>query len=167
MNNRPQKFGELRWLGLSLLVVIMDQISKAIIVAHLHVFETIRVLPVFNIVLLENKGAAFSFLANQPGWQRWLFTVLALVISAGIVGWLWRMPRNTNRWMAASLALIAGGAIGNVVDRVRLGYVIDFIQVHYHQWFYPAFNVADSAITVGAVMLGLSGFIMPDRSKSA
>lgn len=167
MNMALRQYGELRWLGLSLLVIFLDQLSKAMIVAHLHVFETIRVLPVFNIVLLENTGAAFSFLAGQAGWQRWLFTVLALVISSGLIFWLWRMPRNGNHWLACSLALIVGGALGNVVDRIRHGYVIDFVQVHYHQWFYPAFNVADSAITLGGVILLLLVIMNPDRSKSA
>jgi signal peptidase II len=157
MNKPVPRYGELRWLWLSLFVVIADQISKAVIAAQLHPFDSIRVLPVFNIVLLHNTGAAFSFLANQPGWQRWFFIVLALAITAGIAIWMARLSSRQDRWMPLGLALVAGGAIGNVIDRIWHGYVIDFIQVHYQQWFYPAFNVADSAITVGAVILVLDG----------
>lgn len=163
MNTSATNFGQLRWLWLSLCVVIADQASKAVIAAHLHPFDSIRVLPVFNIVLLRNPGAAFSFLANQPGWQRWFFILLALVITAGIVIWLWRFAGEGVRWIACGLALVAGGAIGNVIDRLWHGYVIDFIQVHYQQWFYPAFNVADSAITIGAIMLILDGLLRQRR----
>lgn len=155
--------GQLRWLWLSLCVVIADQLSKDVIVSHLHPFDSIRVLPVFNIVLIRNTGAAFSFLADQPGWQRWFFILLALVITSGIVIWMWRLAGEGVRWIACGLALVAGGAIGNVVDRIRYGYVVDFIQVHYQQWFYPAFNVADSAITVGAIILILDGLLRQRR----
>lgn len=164
MSLSERNLGQLRWLWLSLCVVIVDQLSKAVITAHLHPFDSIRVLPVFNIVLLENTGAAFSFLANQPGWQRWFFILLALVITTGIVVWLWRLSGEGMRWIACGLALVAGGAIGNVIDRIRYGYVIDFIQVHYQQWFYPAFNAADSAITVGAIMLVLDGLFRQRRN---
>lgn len=157
MNTPAPRYGELRWLWLSLCVVIADQVSKAAIAAHLRPFESIRVLPIFNIVLLHNTGAAFSLLANQPGWQRWFFIVLALAITAGIVIWMTRLSSRQDRWVPGGLALVAGGAIGNVIDRIWHGYVIDFIQVHYQQWYYPAFNVADSAITVGAVILVLDG----------
>lgn len=157
MNAPTPRYGELRWLWLSLIVVIADQVSKALISAQLHPFDSIKVLPVFNIVLLHNTGAAFSFLANQPGWQRWFFIALALAITAGIVIWMSRLSSRRDRWIPGGLALVAGGAIGNVIDRIWHGYVIDFIQVHYQQWYYPAFNVADSAITVGAVILVLDG----------
>ncbi|MGH8370462.1 MAG: signal peptidase II [Gammaproteobacteria bacterium] len=157
MNILLKNPGQLRWLWLSLCIVIVDQLSKALIAARLHPFDSIHVLPVFNLVLFHNTGAAFSFLADQPGWQRWFFILLALVISAGIVIWMWRLAADSSRWLAGGLALVAGGAIGNVIDRIRQGYVIDFIQLHYQQWFYPAFNVADSAITAGAVILLLSG----------
>lgn len=166
MNIPAGNYGKLRWLWLSLIVVIADQISKAVIASQLRPFDSIHVLPVFNVVLLHNTGAAFSILANQPGWQRWFFIVLALVITAGIVGWMWRLSADSGRRAAAGLALVAGGAMGNVIDRVWHGYVIDFIQVHYQQWFYPAFNVADSAITIGAIILILDGLFHQRRNPS-
>ncbi|HET7922702.1 MAG TPA: signal peptidase II [Gammaproteobacteria bacterium] len=164
MSTVQARFGKLPWLGLSVLVLAADQVSKAAISAHLGLYDSVSVLPVFNLVLLHNPGAAFSFLAGQPGWQRWFFTVLALVITAGIVLWLWRLRDAGRRWLACALALVAGGALGNVVDRIRFGYVVDFIQVHYQHWYYPAFNVADSAITVGAIMLLLDGFLRQHRA---
>lgn len=165
MNTSASNHRQLRWLWLSLAVVIVDQASKALITSHLHLFDSIRVLPVFNIVLFHNVGAAFSFLANQPGWQRWFFILLALLITAGIVIWMWRLSGEGVRWIGCGLALVAGGAVGNVIDRLWHGYVIDFIQLHYQQWFYPAFNVADSVITVGAVMLVLDGLFRQRRDR--
>lgn len=156
--------GKSAWLGLSLAVVILDQLSKWFVAAHMHVYETLYVLPVFNIALLHNAGAAFSMLAGQPGWQRWFFVVLALVIVTLIVAWLMRMPAQGNRWIAAGVALVAGGAVGNVLDRLAAGYVVDFLQFHWQGWFFPAFNVADSAITVGAIMLLVDGVFMQRRA---
>jgi len=157
--------GKSSWLGLSLAVIVLDQLSKWYVAAHMHVYETIYVLPVFNIALLHNTGAAFSMLAGQPGWQRWFFVILALAIVALIVVWLLRMPADRDRWIAAGVALVAGGAVGNVWDRLAQGYVVDFLQFHWQGWFYPAFNVADSAITVGAVMLILDGVFMQRRAR--
>ena len=156
--------GKSAWLGLSLAIVILDQFSKWFVTAHLHVYETLYVLPVFNIALLHNTGAAFSMLAGQPGWQRWFFVILAMVIVTLIVIWLVRMPAQENRWIAAGIALVAGGAVGNVLDRLVTGYVVDFLQFHWQGWFFPAFNVADSAITVGAIMLILDGVFMQRRA---
>ena len=156
--------GKSSWLGLSLAVVVLDQLSKWFAASHMQVYQTIYVLPVFNIALFHNTGAAFSMLAGQPGWQRWFFVVLALVIAALITTWLVRMPASSTRWMAAGLALVAGGAVGNVWDRLALGYVVDFLQFHWHDWFFPAFNVADSAITVGAIMLVLDGLFLQRRN---
>jgi signal peptidase II len=158
--------GKSAWLGLSLGVVILDQLSKWFVATHMHVFQTVYVLPVFNIALLHNTGAAFSMLAGQPGWQRWFFVVLALVIFALIVVWLTRMTTNTGHWVAAGLALVAGGAVGNVWDRLTNGYVVDFLQFHWAGWFFPAFNVADSAITVGAIMLILDGVFLQRRIRA-
>lgn len=158
--------GKSAWLGLSLAVIVLDQLSKWFIAAHMQVYQTWYVLPVFNVALLHNTGAAFSMLAGQPGWQRWFFVVLAFGIAGLIVTWLVRMPASSTRWMAAGLALVAGGAVGNVWDRLAQGYVVDFLQFHWHGWFFPAFNVADSAITVGAVMLILDGMFLQRRSAA-
>jgi len=157
--------GKSHWLGLSLAVIVLDQISKHVVAEHLQVFETVYVLPVFNIALLHNAGAAFSLLAGEPGWQRWFFVVLALLIVASIVAWLWRMPAEGNRWIAAAVALVAGGAVGNVWDRLVNGYVVDFLQFHWQGWFFPAFNVADSAITLGACLLLLDGVFLQRRAQ--
>jgi signal peptidase II len=158
--------GKTGWLWLTLATVVLDQLSKHLIAAHMRLYDTLVFLPVFNISLLHNSGAAFSFLAGASGWQRWFFVVLALAVTVMIVYWLWRMPAKGDRWLAAGLALVAGGAIGNVTDRLMHGYVIDFVQVHYHGWYFPAFNVADSAITVGAALLLLDG-LLKSRQKSA
>ena len=156
--------GKSAWLGTSLAVVILDQLSKWYVVSHMHVYESLHVLPVFNIALFHNTGAAFSMLAGQPGWQRWFFVILALAVVAFIVVWLVRMPAQGNRWIAAGIALVAGGALGNVWDRLATGYVVDFLQFHWQSWFFPAFNVADSAITVGAIMLILDGMFLQRRT---
>ncbi len=124
-------------------------------------------LPILDITLMHNVGAAFSFLASASGWQRWLFIGLAVAVNIAIVAWLWRMPRCSHRLLAAGLAPGAGaGAVGNVIDRIRLGYVIDFIHFHWDRAYFPAFNVADSAITVGAACLLLDALIEPRRSRA-
>lgn len=163
-NLRTAQHGAWPWLWLSAAVIVLDQLSKYIVAGHLALYDSIRVLPVFNLVLLHNTGAAWSFLAGASGWQRWFFVLLALAVSAAIIVWLWRLPRVGFRWRAAALALVLGGALGNVIDRVRLGYVIDFIQVHYQNWYYPAFNLADSAITIGAFMLIVEGLFFRHRN---
>lgn len=142
----------LKWLWLSLLVIVLDQLSKYVVSNFLRLYETVAVLPFFSITLLHNPGAAFSFLAGAGGWQRWLFTLIALVVSIAIIVWLKRLPA-ADKWQAAALSLILGGALGNVMDRLRLGYVVDFLDFYYQQWHWPPFNAADSAITVGVAML--------------
>lgn len=148
MNN----VGTLKWLWISLLVVALDQVTKSIAVDNLILFQPVPVFPGFNLTLMHNKGAAFSFLSDQSGWQRWFFTVIAIVVSVAIVIWMKRLPAD-HRLTAVSLALILGGAVGNVWDRILLGYVIDFIDVYYADYHWPAFNIADSAISVGACLL--------------
>ncbi|QLQ24572.1 MAG: lipoprotein signal peptidase [Dechloromonas sp.] len=146
--------GSKPWFGLAGLVVVLDQFSKWIVLNHVEFGQTIYVAPFWNWVLTYNPGAAFSFLADQPGWQRWLFTVLALAVSGWIALELRRHPGQ--KLLSLALALIMGGALGNVIDRVRFGAVVDFIQWHVAGYYWPAFNVADSAITVGAVLLVFS-----------
>ena len=153
------RFGRLGWLVLSLLVLVIDQVSKAHFEGTLEMFQQIVVIPdYFSWTLAYNTGAAFSFLADGGGWQRWLFAVIAVVVSAVLVVWLKRLGRD-DTWLAIALALVLGGALGNLYDRIALGHVIDFILVHWqNRHYFPAFNFADSAITVGAIMLALDMF---------
>lgn len=146
----------LKWVWISVLVIFLDQVTKYVAISELQLHQPLAVMPLFNLTLMYNTGAAFSFLSDAAGWQRWFFTIVALVVSSVIVVWLYRLPKGST-WLAIALALILGGALGNVWDRLTLGYVVDFIQVYYQNWFFPAFNVADSAITVGAIMLIIDG----------
>ncbi len=152
MNEPTRQLRALAWLWLSAGVVVLDQVTKAIASATLTLHQSVPVLPGLNWTLLHNYGAAFSFLNTPGGWQRWLFTFAAVAIGAVLIVWLSRTPRNDWR-TAAPLALIIGGAIGNLIDRLRFGYVVDFIDVYYRDWHWPAFNIADSAISVAAVAL--------------
>jgi signal peptidase II len=141
------------WLPLTLAVIALDQLSKLWIVRHFHIDERLHVLPVLDITLWYNEGAAFSFLSQASGWQRWLFTGLAVVVGGGLLFWLRRLKGRTQWLLCCALALILAGALGNVIDRLRIGHVVDFILVHWNNSIFPAFNIADSAITVGAVFL--------------
>ena len=153
------RFGRLGWLVLSVLVLVIDQVSKAHFEGSLEMFQQIVVIPdYFSWTLAYNTGAAFSFLADGGGWQRWLFALIAVVVSAVLVVWLKRLQAHEH-WLALGLALVLGGALGNLFDRVVYGHVIDFILVHWQQrWYFPAFNLADSAITLGAILLALDMF---------
>lgn len=142
------------WYGLAALIVLLDQLSKWLVLSLIGPGEVIYVAPFWNWVLAWNPGAAFSFLADQPGWQRWFFSGLALAVSAWVALEL-RRPQTTGR-MALALTLVMGGALGNVIDRMRFGAVVDFVQWHVAGYYWPAFNVADSAITLGAVLLVLA-----------
>ena len=142
-----------RWLPVTLGVIALDQAVKAWIVAHLAVDGMVRLLPVLDITLTYNRGAAFSFLAQASGWQKWLFTGLAAAVAAGILIWLKSLNGRAQRMLCLSLTLILGGALGNLIDRLRIGHVVDFILAHWHGSYFPAFNIADSAITVGAALL--------------
>ena len=148
------------YLWLSAAVIALDQLSKAVIERSLGLYQSIAVLPVLEITRLHNTGAAFSFLADAAGWQRWLFTALAFIVSAALVIWLRRIDRGA-RVLASAVALILGGALGNVVDRLRLGHVIDFVHAHWGEHYFPAFNIADSAITIGAALLLLDAWLEP------
>lgn len=152
------KQNALIWLSLSAVVIALDQLTKQIALAMLQPYTPHAVIPGFlNWTLAFNTGAAFSFLHDAGGWQRWLFSVLAIGVCAVLAVWLRRLPRGEWR-TALPLALVIGGALGNLIDRVRLGRVTDFIEVYHQQWSWPAFNVADSAISVGAVLLIVFGF---------
>ncbi|HRY16097.1 MAG: lipoprotein signal peptidase [Candidatus Competibacteraceae bacterium] len=140
------------WIWLSLLVIVLDQATKYLAETLLVMHQPVPVTPFFNLMLTYNTGAAFSFLADADGWQRWFFLGLGALVSMGLVIWLTRL-KSQEKWLAVALALILGGAIGNLIDRAWLGQVIDFIQLYYDRWYWPAFNIADSAITVGAVLL--------------
>ena len=131
---------------------MLDQLSKYMATQMLEMFQPLAVMPMFNLTLMYNTGAAFSFLSEAGGWQRWFFTVVALVISAVIFTWIRRLDAGQHL-QAAGLSLVLGGALGNVIDRLLLGHVVDFIQIYYDRWYWPAFNIADSAITVGVVLL--------------
>jgi signal peptidase II len=139
------------WLGIALAVIVLDQLTKAMIVAAFQLGDSRRVTAFFDIVRAHNRGAAFSFLNEASGWQRWFFIGLGLAAAVFIV---WLLARHGGQRMFSwALALILGGALGNVIDRVLHGHVVDFLQVHWQQHYFPSFNVADSAITIGAVLL--------------
>lgn len=162
------RFGKLPWLWLSLVVFALDQASKLYFEGALRLYEQITIIPgLFSWTLAYNTGAAFSFLAGESGWQRWLFALIAITVSAVLVVWLKRLkPGET--WLAIALALVLGGAVGNLFDRVVYGHVIDFILVHWQdRWFFPAFNLADSAITIGAIMLALDMFTSKKSGEPA
>jgi len=156
----------LRWYGFALLVIVLDQYTKGLAQSLLDYGRPVPVLPFFNLTLQYNTGAAFSFLNDAGGWQRWFFSGVAVAISAVLAVWLFRMSRQ-QRLLAFSLALILGGALGNLWDRVALGHVVDFISLHYGGYFFPAFNVADSAITVGAACMILDSLVAARREKRA
>ncbi len=141
-----------RWLWVSAAVVALDQLTKALASATLTLHKPVRLTPFLNLTLVHNPGAAFSFLAGASGWQRWFFAFLAIAIGLGILLWLARLKPH-ERFTAFALSLVLGGAAGNLIDRLLHGHVIDFIDVHAGGWHWPAFNVADSAITAGALLL--------------
>jgi signal peptidase II len=154
----PAAASGLRWLPLTAVVIALDQASKLWMIHHFFILERLRLLPVLDIVLTYNTGAAFSMLAQASGWQRWLFVALALAVSAVLLVWLRRLAASTQAMISCGLALIVAGALGNLIDRVRLGHVIDFIWAHWGEHYFPAFNVADSAISIGAALLLLDAW---------
>jgi signal peptidase II len=156
---------QLRWLWVSLCVIIIDQASKQIAEAQLTVHQAVNVMPYFDWYLTYNTGAAFSLLADAGGWQRWFFTIIAIVVSGVIVQWIRKLPGD-EILTAVSLSLILGGAIGNLIDRILLGHVVDYIQVWLGSFAFPAFNIADAAISVGAVLLILSSFFGAHKEET-
>jgi signal peptidase II len=145
-----------RWLGISFLVIVLDQLSKAWIINHFAFGESFTVLSVFNLVLTHNTGAAFSFLNDAGGIQRWLFSIIAIAASV----WIVRLLRKNSAHVlfALALSMILGGALGNLMDRLTYGYVVDFLSFHWNEHYFPAFNLADSAITCGAFLLIIDSF---------
>lgn len=147
-----REFNMLKWLGLSLITLVLDQASKLIINSSMQLYQSIPVIPFFNLTYVHNTGAAFSFLSEAGGWQRWFFAGLAFVISIVIAIWMSRLEKHETL-LAIALSLILGGAIGNLIDRLAYGYVIDFLDVYYGTRHWPAFNIADSAITLGVALM--------------
>jgi signal peptidase II len=155
--------GLLPWLAIALAIILLDQFTKTLILGFFELGDSRTVTSFFNVVRVHNSGAAFSFLAGASGWQRWFFIGLGFV-AAGFIVWMLR-SHGQQRLFGWALALILGGALGNVIDRLLHGYVVDFIQVHYAGWYFPSFNVADSAITIGAVLLILDELLRVRRSR--
>ena len=159
----------MKWLWLSALTVVLDQLTKKIAEAELLLHKPVAVLPSFNFTLMYNKGAAFSFLSEAGGWQRVFFVTLSTVISIFLFFWLKQITQDekqkNNKPLKIAIALILGGAIGNLIDRALTGEVVDFIQVYYSSYYFPAFNIADSAITLGAGLLILDMFLEHKRDK--
>lgn len=159
-----------KWLTLSFAIIIFDQITKYYAAQELVLYQAVPVFPGFNLTLMHNTGAAFSFLSQAGGWQRWFFAAMAAAVSIAIVIWMYGLPSN-RRWLLVALAFVLGGALGNLWDRVILGYVIDFIDVSltflpwriFNPW--PTFNIADSAITIGAIMLIIDTIFFDDREN--
>jgi signal peptidase II len=154
------------WLWLAVLVIVLDQATKMYFSATMQLGESVSLLPVFSWTLAHNYGAAFSFLHDAGGWQRWFFAGIALVVSGGILFWLKTLPANA-RFLACALVLVLGGALGNLYDRMMLGYVVDFIHVHYGTWHFPAFNIADCGISVGAAMLIFDSLFLEKKREAA
>ena len=158
-------FRSWRWFAVAAAIIIADQITKSIVLSHFTLGERLEITGFLNLVLVYNKGAAFSFLSDASGWQTPLLIAFALLAAAIVSVLLVRSPGR--RLLCAGLALILGGALGNVIDRFRFGQVVDFVDLHVQGWHWPAFNVADSAITIGAVLLILEGFVHHERRAGA
>lgn len=164
MNEQMRK--NFSWLWLALIIIVLDQASKWYFSATMQLGDSINLLPGFNWTLAHNYGAAFSFLHDAGGWQRWFFAGIALVVSGGILFWLRSVPANA-RFLACALVLVLGGALGNLYDRMMLGYVVDFVHVYYGTWHFPAFNIADAGITVGAIMLIIDSLFLEKKREVA
>ena len=152
------------YMALAIVVIALDQWTKVLADTQLQYGNPVEILPVFNLTLQYNTGAAFSFLSDAGGWQRWFFTVISTVVSIALIIWIYRL-KDREQLLAIALTFILGGAIGNLWDRVLLGHVVDFISVHWQQHYFPAFNLADSAITLGAILMILDMIIHPENHK--
>ncbi|MDN3651709.1 signal peptidase II [Thalassotalea ponticola] len=153
----------LRWLWLALLMLIVDQATKQLVVATMDYRQSIAVMPFFNLTYVHNTGAAFSFLADQGGWQRWFFSAIAALMSVLLVVWMAKTPKQ-QKLISIAFALILSGALGNLIDRLMFGYVIDFLDFYLGNYHWPAFNVADSAIFVGAALMIFDAFTSDDKT---
>lgn len=154
----------LPWLWLTFIFLVLDQVTKHWVANTMDLYQSINILPFFNLTYVHNPGAAFSFLADQGGWQRWFFTAIAVVASVVFFVWLKRTPR-TQKLLVVALALMLSGALGNLIDRVLFGYVIDFLDFFIGNNHWPAFNIADSVIFVGAALMIIDSFKNPETSK--
>ncbi len=153
------------WMVIALVIVVADQLTKWAIVEWVPLYDRVPLNSFINLTHQKNSGAAFSFLANAGGWQRWFFVTLATVVSAVIAVWIWRIRKEGQIVLSIGLALVLGGAVGNLIDRVRLGHVTDFIQVWFGAWAFPSFNVADAGITVGAALLIIDALFFSGRQS--
>ncbi len=155
------------WMSVAFLVVLADQVTKWAIVEWVGLYQKIPVNSFINLTHQRNTGAAFSFLADAGGWQRWFFVTLASAVSIMIVVWLWRIRNERQAILAGGLSLVLGGAVGNLIDRIMLGYVTDFIQVWFGNWAFPSFNVADAAISVGAALLIIDALFLSGKEEKS
>lgn len=155
----------LKWFALSATILLLDQLTKLWIMVEFSLGQSLYVNGIFNLVRAHNEGAAFSFLSDAGGWQRWLFSVISIIVSLMIALWLTRLPRQ-RVLEGLALALILGGALGNLYDRLTLGYVVDFLDFHWGSWHFAAFNVADMAISVGAVLIIIDGLFFQGSEQS-
>jgi len=155
-----------RWLPIAAFVIVLDQVTKIWVQRTFEYAESVTLLPVLNFTLRYNTGAAFSFLADASGWQRWFFSGLAVIVAVAIIVWLRRLDGRAQARLALSLSLIMAGALGNVIDRLYLGHVVDFIHVHWGDAHFPAFNIADSAITIGAILMLIDAYLDGKREKA-
>lgn len=153
------------WLLIAVAVVALDLWTKSLATQMLQYGRPVEILPVLDFTLLHNRGAAFSFLSSAGGWQRWVFTVIALAVSIVLVVWTLQLKPH-ERWLSVTLPLILGGALGNLYDRLTLGYVVDFVHFHWQGRYFPAFNIADAAITVGAIMMIIDAFWLQPRRNT-
>ncbi len=161
----PWRQTGLRWLWIMVIFFIFDQWTKQYAVSHLFLGERFEVMPFFNFILVYNKGAAFSLFANQPGWQVYFFATISTVVSLGLLYWLYTLPAK-NKWLSIALCLILAGAMGNLYDRVTLEKVVDFIDWYYGGYHFPAFNIADSVILLGALMMLFDNFFNPQENET-
>ncbi|MFT6918440.1 MAG: signal peptidase II [Cognaticolwellia sp.] len=155
----------LRWLWLTLVFLVADQVTKQLIVSNMDLYQSIDILPFFNLTYVHNLGAAFSFLADQGGWQRWFFTAIAGIASIVFIVWLAKTPKQ-QALLSVAFALMLSGAVGNLIDRVLFGYVIDFLDFYGFGYHFPAFNIADSMIFIGAALMVFDSFKNGESSKN-